>query len=195
MISVHNVPYVLKRIRHVFPHRPSWIFSIRTFPHFSNDAHGFVEKSRTTAAQPAALSRDGKILTGRAEGNNIYRLQISAVQPMHISVVFHFGQPFFRHTDGKRLDLRSPYRRDPRHFPGQGKSANAIKKAAQCKSLMLQTARLRSVPPVRFEPCFRLPDTRFLRPHREWGSYSPTPGCRSHSSSRSAAQCGSKLWR
>ena len=153
--------------RHVFPHRPSRILSIRTFPHFSNDAHGFVEKSRTTAAQPAALSRDGKILTGRAEGDNIHRLQISALQPVHVSVVFHFGQPFFRHTDGKRLDLRSPYRRDPRHFPGQGKSASAIKKAAQCKFLMLQTARLRSAPPARFESYFRLPDTHFRRPRRE----------------------------
>ena len=79
--------------RHVFPHRPSWIFSIRTFPHFSNNAHSFIEKPRTAASQPGTLSRDGKILTGRAEGNNIYRLQISTVQPVHVSVVFHFGQP------------------------------------------------------------------------------------------------------
>ena len=119
--------------RHVFPHRPPWILSIRTFPHFSNDAHGFIEKPRTTAAQPGTLSRDGKILTGRAEGDNIHWLQISAVQPMHVSAVFHFGQPFFRHADGKRLDLRSPDGRDPCHFPGQGKSADAIKKTAQCQ--------------------------------------------------------------
>ena len=30
--------------RHVFPHRPSWILSIRTSPHLGNDAHGFKEK-------------------------------------------------------------------------------------------------------------------------------------------------------
>ena len=53
--------------RHVFPHRPSWIFSIRTFPHFSNNAHGFIEKPERLP-QPGTLSRDGKILTGRAEG-------------------------------------------------------------------------------------------------------------------------------
>ncbi len=119
--------------RHVFPHRPSRIFSIRTFPHFSNDAHGFVEKSRTTAAQPAALSRDGKILTGRAESDNIHRFQIGAVQSVHVSVVFHFGQPFFRHADGKRLDLRSPDGYDSRHFSGKRKPADAIEKAAQCQ--------------------------------------------------------------
>ena len=104
--------------RHVFPHRPSWIFSIRTSPHFSNNAHGFIEKPRTAASQPGTLSRDGKILTGRAEGNNIYRLQISTVQPVHVSVVFHFGQPFFRHANGKRLNLRSPDGYDSRHFSG-----------------------------------------------------------------------------
>mgnify|MGYP004554501221 CR=1 FL=1 len=104
--------------RHVFPHRPSWIFSIGTFPHFSNDAHGFVEKPRTAATQPGTLSHDGKILTGRAKGDNIHRLQIGTVQSMHVSVVFHFGQQLFRHANGKRLDLRSPYGRDPRHFSG-----------------------------------------------------------------------------
>ena len=51
--------------RHVFPHRPSRIFSIRTFPHFSNDAHGFVEKSRMAAAQPGTLASDAEILANR----------------------------------------------------------------------------------------------------------------------------------
>ena len=72
-------------------------------------------------------------LTGATERNYVHSPKITTLQPMHVSVVFHFGQPFFRHTDGKRLDLRSPDGYDPRHFPGQGKPADAIEKTAQCQ--------------------------------------------------------------
>ena len=65
MISVHNVPYVLKRIRHVFPYRPSWIFSIAIFPHFSDHAHGFIKEAGAAAVQPRALARDAEILANR----------------------------------------------------------------------------------------------------------------------------------
>ena len=50
---------------HVFPHRPSWIFSIRIFPHFSDNAHGFEEETGTAAAQTGALARDAEILANR----------------------------------------------------------------------------------------------------------------------------------
>ena len=50
---------------HVFPHRPSWIFPIGAFPHFSDNAHGFIEKTGTAAAQPRALARDAEILANR----------------------------------------------------------------------------------------------------------------------------------
>ena len=65
MLTTHNVPYALQHIRHVFPHRPSWIFSIGAFPHFSDNAHGFIEKTGTAAAQPRALARDAEILANR----------------------------------------------------------------------------------------------------------------------------------
>ena len=51
--------------RHVFPYRPSWIFSIGAFPHFSNNAHGFIEKTGTAAVQPRALAGDAEILANR----------------------------------------------------------------------------------------------------------------------------------
>ena len=51
--------------RHVFPHCPSWIFSIAIFPHFSDHAHGFIEKTGTAAVQPRALACDAEILANR----------------------------------------------------------------------------------------------------------------------------------
>ena len=51
--------------RHVFPHRPSWIFSIGIFPHFSDNAHGFEEETGTAAAQTGALASDAEILANR----------------------------------------------------------------------------------------------------------------------------------
>ncbi len=51
--------------RHVFPYRPSWIFSIAIFPHFSDNAHGFIEEAGTAAVQPRALAGDAEILANR----------------------------------------------------------------------------------------------------------------------------------
>ena len=50
---------------HVFPHRPSWIFSIGIFPHFSDNAHGFEEETGTAAVQTGALASDAEILANR----------------------------------------------------------------------------------------------------------------------------------
>ena len=51
--------------RHVFPHCPSWIFSIGAFPHFSDNAHGFVEETGTAAVQSGAFAGDAEILANR----------------------------------------------------------------------------------------------------------------------------------
>ena len=51
--------------RHVFPHRPSWIFSIGAFPHFSDNAHGFIKEAGAAAVQPRALAGDAEILANR----------------------------------------------------------------------------------------------------------------------------------
>ena len=50
---------------HVFPHRPSWIFSIGIFPHFSDNAHGFEEETGTATVQTGALASDAEILANR----------------------------------------------------------------------------------------------------------------------------------
>ena len=50
---------------HVFPHRPSRIFSIGIFPHFSDNAHGFEEETGTAAVQTGALASDAEILANR----------------------------------------------------------------------------------------------------------------------------------
>ena len=50
---------------HVFPHRPSWIFSIGIFPHFSDNAHSFEEETGTAAVQTGALASDAEILANR----------------------------------------------------------------------------------------------------------------------------------
>ena len=50
---------------HVLPHRPSWIFSIGIFPHFSDNAHGFEEETGTAAVQSGAFAGDAEILANR----------------------------------------------------------------------------------------------------------------------------------
>ena len=57
-------------------------------------------------------------LTGATERNYVHSPKITTLQPVHVSVVFHFGQPFFRHANGKRLNLRSPDGYDSRLFSG-----------------------------------------------------------------------------
>ena len=51
--------------RHVLPHRPSWILSIRTSPHLGNNAHGFEEETGTATVQTGALASDAEILANR----------------------------------------------------------------------------------------------------------------------------------
>ena len=51
--------------RHVLPHRPSWILSIRTSPHLGNNAHGFEEETGTAAVQTGTLASDAEILANR----------------------------------------------------------------------------------------------------------------------------------
>lgn len=51
--------------RHVLPHRPSWILSIRTSPHLGNNAHGFEEETGTATVQTGALASDAEILVNR----------------------------------------------------------------------------------------------------------------------------------
>ena len=42
----------------------------------------------------------------------------------------HVGEVCFRDFDGERLDLRSPYRRDPVLYCSQRKAADAVEQAA-----------------------------------------------------------------
>ena len=69
MISVHNVPYVLKCIRHIFPHEiprsdhvtcPSIPF-VR-LPHFFYDAYLLHKQTASRSRQTGAFPGDGKIL-------------------------------------------------------------------------------------------------------------------------------------
>ena len=50
---------------HVFENSPSRIFSIRTFPHFSDNARGFEEETGTATVQTGALASDAEILANR----------------------------------------------------------------------------------------------------------------------------------
>lgn len=50
---------------HVFENSPSWIFPIGAFPHFSDNAYGFIEEAGTAAVQPRALARDAEVLANR----------------------------------------------------------------------------------------------------------------------------------
>ena len=120
-----------QRARHVFPDSPPWVFSIRRLPHLPYDAHGLKEQAGAPAAEPFALPRDRQVLTGGAEGDNVHGFQPRAAQGEDISIVFHPGEPFLRHPDGERLDLRRPHGAHPRQLPGEGEAADAVKQASQ----------------------------------------------------------------
>ena len=134
--AFEDLPKILPIVRgqrawHVFPDSPPWVFSIRRLPHLPYDAHGLKEQAGTPAAEPFALPRNGQVLTGGAEGDNVYWFQPYAAQGEDISIVFHPGEPFLRYPDWERLDLRRPYGAHPRQLPGEGEAADAVKQASQ----------------------------------------------------------------
>ena len=57
-------------------------------------------------------------LTGATERNYVHSPKITTLQSVHVSVVFHFGQPFFCHADGKRLEAQTGV--IPAIFPAKG---------------------------------------------------------------------------
>ena len=69
MISVHNVPYVLKCIRNILPTHPAWA-DIDTemasllvcYPHLPHDPHLLHKQTASRSRQTGAFPGDGKIL-------------------------------------------------------------------------------------------------------------------------------------
>ena len=64
---------------------------------------------------------------------DVHRLQIAAVQFADIAVMLHIGQSLLRHAHGKRLDLRRPDGMNTRLDACQRKTADTVKKTAQCQ--------------------------------------------------------------
>ena len=77
------------------------------------------------------FSRNGEVLARAAEGNNVNRFNLSAVNLGHIAKVFHVRETVGRHTDWEVLNLAGPYGFDTIQGTGKRESAGAVKKASE----------------------------------------------------------------
>ena len=122
---------------HVFPDAVSWISAICCIPHFLNDPDRLKEQAGSrTVMDSGTLAGDRQILTRTAEGDDIHRRQIAAVQPGYITVMLHTRHPPVRHKYRKRLYFRIPDRNDPGEYTAQGERTGAVKQAAECQLLI-----------------------------------------------------------
>ena len=134
--AFEDLPEVLpivrgQRARHVLPHSPFGIFSIRCLPHFPDDADCLEKQAGSSAGQSFPLACYGNVLTGRAKGDHVHGFKFRAVQAMNISVVLHLRQPLFCHPYRERLDLRRPHGAYARILPRKREAPDAVKQAAQ----------------------------------------------------------------
>ena len=120
-----------ERAGDVLPYDVSWVFAIGGSPHFFDDSDGLIEQNGLVAIQPRPFSRDRHIRTGRAERDDIHRLDLASVHGRYVAVMFHEGQPLCGHPNWERLDLRSPQRGDPRKQTAQGEAAAPVKEGAE----------------------------------------------------------------
>ena len=86
--------------------------------------------------QSGSLARNGHIRAGRAEGDNIDRLDLTAVHAGDITIVFHKGQTFGSNSDGERLDFGCPQRRNAGEQAAEREPTRAIKQTAKSKILI-----------------------------------------------------------
>lgn len=116
----------------VFPHGEAWVFSIGSFPHFSDDADSLEEQiGAFTFVDALPLTRHRQVLTRRTEGDDVHRLDLSAVNFGDVPQMLHEREPGCGNGDGVGFDLTGPYRRDTERMRRQRTRSAAVKQAAE----------------------------------------------------------------
>lgn len=143
MISVHNVPYALQRIRDVFPHHESGengksvicsIFPSSFFiclSHLLYDPDLFHEQAGALSGKPSPFPGQTQILARRAPGDNIHRREFSALQTGDIPDMEHIREPLSGHLNREVLDFTCPNWLDAVLNRCQRESSDPIEQASK----------------------------------------------------------------
>ena len=141
MLTTHNVPYALQRIRHILPrHKAGANAGSCTAalpfrrPHFLDDADLLHKKAGAGAGQSGPRSGDREVLTRAAPADDVHGDQKFSTQPGDIPLVGHAGEPAFGDFHGEWLDLAGPNRLDTISGRRQREPSDAVKQAPHCQS-------------------------------------------------------------
>ena len=115
----------------ILPDDESRIFSIRCTPHFPHNTNCLEEQYGFLPMQPFPPSCDAEIRTGRAEGDNVHRLDLIAVNPMDVSKMFDGRKPLRGDTNRERLNFRCPLRCNPRKNRPKCEAPAPVKETAK----------------------------------------------------------------
>ena len=77
------------------------------------------------------MTSNAQVLTWAAECEDVYRLDLPAINGGNIAEVPDIRQVCFGNGDGVRLDFACPYRGRAAHNGGKGHCAAAVEQAAQ----------------------------------------------------------------
>lgn len=117
-----------ERTGNVFPDDVFRVFSIRCFPHFSDDARHLKEQMAALSVVKAGLfSGDRQVLARATAADDIYRLDRRTVDVKNASQMLHAGESLRRYLDRKRLDLGGPCRFDAAHGRRQRSRSGSVK--------------------------------------------------------------------
>lgn len=92
------------------------------------------EQGGLLTSEPLAVPGDRKVLARRAEGDDIDRLDLPAVDLLDVPEVDHAGEPGLRDGAREWLDLAGPGRYDADRRRRAGTSAGAVEQTAQLHS-------------------------------------------------------------
>ena len=133
MISVHNVPYVLKCINDILPRHESRSYiescSASQFvciSHLLCKSDLFHKKAGTRTGQTGSGSGHREILTRAAPTYDIYWWQPRTIEFCDIPDMNHIGEAQLGHLDRKGFNFACPHRSDAISHRRQRKAADPI---------------------------------------------------------------------
>ena len=115
----------------ILPAYPAWVSAMRLFPHFFNNPYRLEKQNGLLTLQTGAKARHTERSAGRAEGDDVHRLQFRPVKRRNIAVMLDLRQPFGGNKDRERRHLGSPNRTDAVEQSGQRETPGAIKQATE----------------------------------------------------------------
>ena len=104
---------------------------IRCTPHFVDDSDRLEEQGGLLTSEPFTVPGDRKVLTRRAEGDDIDRFDLPSVDPLDVPEMDHSGEPGLSDGARERLDLAGPGRYDADRRCRAGASSGAVEQTAQ----------------------------------------------------------------